>query len=491
LCVNGLSIDNAGGTRFGENSCIACGANMMSFAGSSSKVQCKCRPGYVPSDPFVDTCVPCAQNSYQDIGAQNGELVCKICPDEMTTSLAAASSITECQCPVGKFKLRFSSRLCSSCELDIVGGIGLTSLVGTVRNPPDQPIWDVCYCDPERGYTRKGDGVACHCDTENGFTTRSGGEGCEGCPPGKEPHESTCQQCAFGKYKPPGILVRMCQSCPIGQFAPFKGAVSCETCPGRVTAENLCILTFPEINTGVSALIFDHFQDSITVKMVLNSAVSVDTAASWQSGDHVTVYATGMRDLSPTVLIRMFDGSWSPVNVDPVHSQYTVYVISTLLDKMQGQGTYHYSDGSVYTGQWLKGKRMGACTYTKKNGDKYEGNWLDNGAQGLGKMKYQDGSVYEGEWFANIQHGNGKMLEKDGNYYDGQWDKDKMTGAGIKTNGRSTYTGKIIDGVPSGEGFMRNAKGDVYMGTFIDAKADGIGRMDWANKSYYTGRRCE
>ena len=94
-----------------------------------------------------------------------------------------------------------------------------------------------------------------------------------------------------------------------------------------MTAENLCILTFPEINTGVSALIFDHFQDSI---MVLNCAVSVDTAASWQSGDRVTVYATGMRDLSATVLLRMLDGSWSPVNVDPIHTQYTVYVISTL-----------------------------------------------------------------------------------------------------------------------------------------------------------------
>jgi hypothetical protein len=59
-----------------------------------------------------------------------------------------------------------------------------------------------------------------------------------------------------------------------------------------------------------------------------------------------------------------------------------------------------------------------------------------------------------------------------------------MTGTGIKTNNGCTYIGNVIDGVPSGEGVMTNALGDVYSGTFIEAKADGVGRMDWANKSY-------
>ena len=44
--------------------------------------------------------------------------------------------------------------------------------------------------------------------------------------------------------------------------------------------------------------------------------------------------------------------------------------------KMQGRGTYHYSDGSVYDGMWMSGKMQGKGVFLYPNGNKYEGEFF-------------------------------------------------------------------------------------------------------------------
>lgn len=41
--------------------------------------------------------------------------------------------------------------------------------------------------------------------------------------------------------------------------------------------------------------------------------------------------------------------------------------------KMQGRGTYQYSDGSVYDGGWVAGKMQGKGVFVYPNGNRYEG----------------------------------------------------------------------------------------------------------------------
>jgi hypothetical protein len=42
---------------------------------------------------------------------------------------------------------------------------------------------------------------------------------------------------------------------------------------------------------------------------------------------------------------------------------------------MHGTGTYHYQDGSTYTGDYADGKRHGIGVLQEVNGAKYKGGW--------------------------------------------------------------------------------------------------------------------
>lgn len=45
---------------------------------------------------------------------------------------------------------------------------------------------------------------------------------------------------------------------------------------------------------------------------------------------------------------------------------------------MNGRGTYHYSDGSVYEGSWVDSKMHGKGVYVYPNHDRYEGEFADD-----------------------------------------------------------------------------------------------------------------
>lgn len=48
--------------------------------------------------------------------------------------------------------------------------------------------------------------------------------------------------------------------------------------------------------------------------------------------------------------------------------------------KMQGRGTYQYSDGSVYDGGWVGGKMQGKGVFVYPNGNRYEGEFFVSSA---------------------------------------------------------------------------------------------------------------
>lgn len=92
------------------------------------------------------------------------------------------------------------------------------------------------------------------------------------------------------------------------------------------------------------------------VSIVRSSAVPLcfngpDAVFSSQHGRGVMTYSS---DGGGSAVQERYEGEW----VD---------------GKMQGRGTYQYSDGSVFDGGWVAGKMQGKGVFVYPNGNRYEG----------------------------------------------------------------------------------------------------------------------
>ncbi len=120
-------------------------------------------------------------------------------------------------------------------------------------------------------------------------------------------------------------------------------------------------------------------------------------------------------------------------------------------DCTNDQGTYTYSDGSVYVGQWKNSKRNGIGTLTRPKGSKYVGHWKDDQFDGQGAYTYPDGSKYVGQWKNSKRNGEGRYVSSSGSEYESQWKNGRLFGEGILTTsdenkfvGQFDKNGKII-----------------------------------------------
>ena len=156
-----------------------------------------------------------------------------------------------------------------------------------------------------------------------------------------------------------------------------------------------------------------------------------------------------------------------------------------------GEGTYYYSDGSIYNGSFTNGipNGNGKVTYPDgaffegvfvngeqvygksvwKNGDfyqgdllndefnghgiyewganrRYEGAWKNGKMNGKGKITYVDGSYYEGEFMNNVRWGYGKYFWNKDKYYEGEWRNGKQNGNGVYVKNGVTTKGLWING---------------------------------------------
>ncbi len=107
-------------------------------------------------------------------------------------------------------------------------------------------------------------------------------------------------------------------------------------------------------------------------------------------------------------------------------------------DCANGQGSYAYSDGSVYVGEWKNSMRNGRGTYTCPSGTMYAGQWKNDRFDGQGTYTYSDGSVYEGGWKDNKRTGQGTYTGSNRSRYVGRWKNDRLIGEGflITVDGR-------------------------------------------------------
>uniref|UniRef100_A0A7S1FA96 MORN repeat-containing protein 5 n=1 Tax=Noctiluca scintillans TaxID=2966 RepID=A0A7S1FA96_NOCSC len=75
-----------------------------------------------------------------------------------------------------------------------------------------------------------------------------------------------------------------------------------------------------------------------------------------------------------------------------------VYEGQFCYDKMDGTGTYRFSDGRVCTGQWRDGQMHGAGEMVWPNSSKYVGGFERNVRSGHGTFTWPDGRVFTGLW---------------------------------------------------------------------------------------------
>ncbi|MCB0647007.1 MAG: caspase family protein [Saprospiraceae bacterium] len=64
------------------------------------------------------------------------------------------------------------------------------------------------------------------------------------------------------------------------------------------------------------------------------------------------------------------------------------------------QGTYRYSDGTMYVGHFMNGKPAGKGRVNYSNGSVYIGDWLNGAPHGEGKLTTSTGQIVEGSWLA-------------------------------------------------------------------------------------------
>ncbi len=95
-------------------------------------------------------------------------------------------------------------------------------------------------------------------------------------------------------------------------------------------------------------------------------------------------------------------------------------------------------------------------------------------------------AVYEGDMINGMRHGFGRLTTP--RYVRlGTWRNDQFTGWGRESrrNG-DVLEGRYVDGKVTGKGILKNAKGNLYVGDFVESRRHGYGELD-TNRIHYKG----
>ena len=126
-------------------------------------------------------------------------------------------------------------------------------------------------------------------------------------------------------------------------------------------------------------------------------------------------------------------------------------------------GTATYTSGK-YVGEWKDGKLQGQGTFTFTNGDKYVGGFKDGAKHGQGTYTFASGEKYVGEFKDDKRHGQGTHTFPNGAKYVGEQKDNNTHGQGTWTHGNVKYVGEFKDNNMHGQGTYTCDDGRVYEG---------------------------
>lgn len=159
--------------------------------------------------------------------------------------------------------------------------------------------------------------------------------------------------------------------------------------------------------------------------------------------------------------------------------------------KMEGHGTYWFSNGDRYAGIFRDGKPGSKGTWWFGNGDSYQGqcgiskskdsrggDLMDDvtnlSREGQGIYWYHNGNRYEGQFEENQRSGDGTIWYADGGLYKGAWAKGEMEGRGkMEYANHEAYDGQWQAGTMHGRGVFFFSDGKVEFGSYVDGKRRG------------------
>ena len=118
-----------------------------------------------------------------------------------------------------------------------------------------------------------------------------------------------------------------------------------------------------------------------------------------------------------------------------------------------GQGYWKGIDGSWYRGGYVNGKREGQGECCTPDGTQYTGGFKNDTYHGWGKLQKPNGDVLEGSFRNGVTTGEITIQEANGNVFKGVIDaQGRKTGQQTEKVGELTFTYRVVDGVPTGEG---------------------------------------
>lgn len=182
---------------------------------------------------------------------------------------------------------------------------------------------------------------------------------------------------------------------------------------------------------------------------------------------------------------------------------------------LNGEHTYHYPDGFVFTGNLIfdfiyvhkddlpkcyKKARMSDLfqpvnidirdVYRFSNQDtlgikekKFKGSLADGVKEGYCEIEYSNGSIFKGNFVHGVRTGNGLFKDHDGTTLIGDYSNDIINGTLMicKPNGDEIQT-VAINGIVSGENAMIKKKnGLIYQGQIKNLVKNGYGVLTYAN----------
>ena len=125
------------------------------------------------------------------------------------------------------------------------------------------------------------------------------------------------------------------------------------------------------------------------------------------------------------------------------------------------------------------------------NGSFYEGTWnYDLRKHGFGTLLMVDGTKYAGFFNNDVFEGNGYFIDPHGRLYIGEFINGKANGKGRITTEKDPgylYEGEFEDNLYHGEGEERFSNGNVYKGQFVRGYKEPYGRLTFPDGSEYEG----
>ena len=180
------------------------------------------------------------------------------------------------------------------------------------------------------------------------------------------------------------------------------------------------------------------------------------------------------------------------LDVNLIPEKKHIFIGSKMNNLKNGYGMEIFKNfNAYYFGQFINGKRLGFGKYIMNNKNanyKYEGEVDNIHATGYGRyVNNETGIRYEGEWKNSLKNGIGIETYKN-NIYKGSFLNGKRNGIGEYYWEKDVYyIGEWSDNYMNGEGIYYFNKNAWYEGSFKNNKIEGFGILNVKSSKIYVG----